>query len=61
MSKQHNETKPQGKERIELNIPKRDSRDIEKGNPNAGVNEGYQPTKNENPNPPGSLPTDKNE
>lgn len=50
---------PQEKKRIELNIPGQRDGNLEKGI-NGGMNEGYQPTKNENPNPPGSVkPSDK--
>jgi hypothetical protein len=50
---------PQERERINLNIPRQRNGNTENGI-NGGMNEGYQPTRNENPNPPGSeKPSDK--
>lgn len=51
--------KPSQKEKVELNIPARRSGDIEKGQVDGGVREGYQPTRNVNANPPGSTPAEE--
>ena len=58
-SNQKNE--PQIKEWIELNIPNKRDGSVEKGQVNGGMNEGYQPTRNENPNPPGTENPTENE
>lgn len=50
---------PNPKEKVELNIPSRENGALEKGHVNGGVREGYQPTRNVNANPPGSIPSEE--
>ncbi|WP_113653188.1 hypothetical protein [Pedobacter namyangjuensis] len=54
-----NGSSPNQKEKVELNIPSKERGAFEKGRVNGGVSEGYQPTRNVNPNPPGSTPSEE--